>query len=210
MTGFALRRSGSTIASLSDAELLVALCGPSGRALAKRPLPEIFGLKAAPQAGLFVSEDVAPYVVNSQVAVAKELYTRALHAQLKDQGIFLDTPQVVRDYLCSKIGGLEYEVFWVLFLDAQNRLIAAEEMFRGTLTQTSVYPREVVKRALALNASIVMLAHNHPSGVVEPSRADEAITRTLKTALQLVDVRVLDHVIVGGNQSLSFAERGLI
>ena len=200
----------STIASLSDAELLVALCGPSGRALAKRPLPEIFGLKAAPQAGLFASEDVAPYVVNSQVAVAKELYTRALHAQLKDQGIFLDTPQVVRDYLCSKIGGLEYEVFWVLFLDAQNRLIAAEEMFRGTLTQTSVYPREVVKRALALNASTVLLAHNHPSGAVEPSRADEAITRTLKTALQLVDVRVLDHVIVGGNQSLSFAERGLI
>ena len=200
----------STIASLSDAELLVALCGPSGRALAKRPLPEIFGLKAAPQAGLFASEDVAPYVVNSQVAVAKELYTRALHAQLKDQGIFLDTPQVVRDYLCSKIGGLEYEVFWALFLDAQNRLIAAEEMFRGTLTQTSVYPREVVKRALALNASTVLLAHNHPSGAVEPSRADEAITRTLKTALQLVDVRVLDHVIVGGNQSLSFAERGLI
>ena len=200
----------STIASLSDAELLVALCGPSGRTLAKRPLPEVFGLKAAPQAGLFASEDVAPYVVNSQVAVAKELYTRALHAQLKDQGIFLDTPQVVRDYLCSKIGGLEYEVFWVLFLDAQNRLIAAEEMFRGTLTQTSVYPREVVKRALALNASTVLLAHNHPSGAVEPSRADEAITRTLKTALQLVDVRVLDHIIVGGNKSLSFAERGLI
>lgn len=200
----------STIASLTDAELLVALCGPLGRTLAKRPLPEIFGFKVPRQKGLFASEDCAPYVVNAQIAVAKELYVRARHAEMREHGIALSTPNVVRDYLCGKIGGLDYEVFWVLFLDAQNRLIAAEEMFRGTLTQTSVYPREVVKRALALNASTVLLAHNHPSGAVEPSRADEAITRTLKTALQLVDVRVLDHIIVGGNQSLSFAERGLI
>ena len=98
----------------------------------------------------------------------------------------------------------------VLFLDVQNRVIAAEEMFRGTLTQTSVYPREVVKRALALNAAAVILAHNHPSGSIEPSRADEALTQTLRAALGLIDCRVLDHVIVGGNSVTSMAERGLL
>jgi DNA repair protein RadC len=97
-----------------------------------------------------------------------------------------------------------------LFLDAQNRLIAAEELFRGTLTQTSVYPREILKRALHHNAAAVILAHNHPSGVTEPSRADELLTRALREALQQVDVRVLDHLIVAGHQSLSFAERGLL
>lgn len=103
-----------------------------------------------------------------------------------------------------------YEVFVVMFLDAQNRLIAAEEMFRGTLTQTSVYPREIVKRAIEHNAASVIFAHNHPSGNTTPSRADEQLTYTLKSALQLIDIRVLDHVIVSGNQSLSFAEHGLI
>ncbi len=98
----------------------------------------------------------------------------------------------------------------VLFLDAQNRVIASEEMFRGTLTQTSVYPREVVKRALAHNAAAVILAHNHPSGVAEPSRADEFLTRTLRESLALIDVRVLDHFIVAGNGVVSFAERGLL
>ena len=101
-------------------------------------------------------------------------------------------------------------MFAVLFLDAQNRLVAMEEMFRGTLTHTSVYPREVVKRALHHQAGAVVLAHNHPSGSVQPSRADETITQTLKAALALVDVRVLDHIIVGQGETFSMAERGLV
>ena len=98
----------------------------------------------------------------------------------------------------------------MMFLDVQNQLLRFEEMFRGTLSQTSVYPREVVKRALALHASAVILAHNHPSGTAEPSRADEFLTQTLKQALQLIDVRVIDHLVVGGDQAISFAERGLL
>ena len=106
---------------------------------------------------------------------------------------------------------MPHEVFYALWLDAQNRLIAGEELFRGSLTQTSVYPREVVKRALWHNAAAVVLAHNHPSGVAEPSSADEHLTRELRQALALVDVRVLDHFIVAGaKQPLSFAERGLL
>jgi DNA repair protein RadC len=121
-----------------------------------------------------------------------------------------NTPQAVRDYLQLQLGGLHHEVFAVLFLDSQHRLIALEEMFRGTLTQTSVYPREVVKRALTLNASSVVLAHNHPSGTAQPSRADEALTQTLKAALALVDVRVLDHFVVTASQAVSMAELGLV
>ena len=120
------------------------------------------------------------------------------------------SPGAVRDYLCLRLGDKRYEVFCVVFLDAQNRVIALDEMFRGTLTQTSVYPREVVIEALHHNAAGLILCHNHPSGVAEPSHADEALTQTLKAALALVDVRVLDHVIVAGCTSLSFAERGLL
>ena len=126
------------------------------------------------------------------------------------RGATMSSPQAVKDYLRLRIGGLEHEVFTVVFLDAQHRLIALREMFRGTVTQTSVYPREVVKEALAANAAAVILAHNHPSGSTEPSRADEYLTQTLKTALALVDVRVLDHLVVGGGEVTSFAERGLI
>lgn len=108
------------------------------------------------------------------------------------------------------LAGRDYEVFMVLFLDAQHRVLSPEEMFRGTLTQTSVYPREVVKRSLANNAAAVIFAHNHPSGVAEPSRADELLTQSLKQALALVDVRVLDHFVVAGNGVMSFAERGLL
>ena len=122
----------------------------------------------------------------------------------------MSSPQVVKDYLRVQIGALEHELFMVLFLDAQNRLICAREMFRGTVTQTSVYPREIVKEALMANAASVFLAHNHPSGAPEPSRADEYLTQTLKAALALVDVRVLDHLIVGGADVVSFAERGLL
>lgn len=122
----------------------------------------------------------------------------------------LTSPQVVRDFLRIKLGALEHEVFAVIHLDAQNRVIDYVEMFRGTVSQTSVYPREVVKEALARNSAALLLVHNHPSGVAEPSRADELLTQTLKSALALVDVRVLDHLIVAGSAILSFAERGLL
>jgi len=122
----------------------------------------------------------------------------------------LSSPKQVRDYLCLKLGNLNREVFLVLFLDAQNRVLAQESMFEGTLTQTSVYPREVVKRALHHNAASMIFAHNHPSGLAQQSRADEMLTKALKDALALVDVRVLDHFIIAGNQTLSFAERGLL
>ena len=108
------------------------------------------------------------------------------------------------------LAGRDYEVFMVLFLDAQNRILEAEEMFRGTLTQTSVYPREVVKRSLVHNAAAVIFAHNHPSGVSEPSRADELLTQSLRQALALVDVKVLDHFVIAGSGVMSFAERGLL
>ena len=122
----------------------------------------------------------------------------------------LNAPSAVRDYLRVLLSGKEHEVFVVLFLDAQNRVIASEELFRGTLTQTSVYPREVVKASLKYNAGAVIFAHNHPSGEAEPSHADETLTQALKQALALVDVKTLDHFIVANNSVLSFAERGLL
>lgn len=120
------------------------------------------------------------------------------------------SPQAVKDYLCLRIGDREHEVFGVMLLDAQHRLIEACEMFRGTLTQTSVYPREIVKLALDRNAAALVLYHNHPSGTTEPSRADEALTQTLKAACALVDVRILDHIVCAGCATVSFAERGLL
>ena len=122
----------------------------------------------------------------------------------------LSSPQMVRDFLRLRLGGLEHEVFAVLMLDAQHALIEYVELFRGTVSQTSVYPREVVKESLARNAAALILVHNHPSGVAEPSRADEYLTQTLKSALGLVDVRVLDHLVVAGTNVVSFSERGLI
>jgi DNA repair protein RadC len=138
-----------------------------------------------------------------------EIARRGLAGQLRAEPVFT-SPQRVKDYLQMRLGPLPHEVFAVLFMDAQQRLIACEEMFRGTLTQTSVYPREVLKRALEHNAASVILSHNHPSGVLEPSRADEMLTQSLKSSLQLVDIRVLDHVVVGHSGALSFAERGLL
>ena len=122
----------------------------------------------------------------------------------------LNSPIAVRDYLRLTLSDKGHEVFCVAFLDAQHRVIAFEEMFRGTLATTSVYPREVVKRALAHNAGAVIFAHNHPSGIAEPSRSDEVLTRSLKSALALVDVQVLDHFVIAGGQAMSFAERGLL
>jgi DNA repair protein RadC len=145
----------------------------------------------------------------AEIIAVLELARRALSEQLKEKPLFA-TPQAVRDYLQLQLGSRPHEIFAVLFLDSQHRLIALEELFRGTLTQTSVYPREVVVRALALHAGSVVLAHNHPSGEPRPSRADEALTQTLKAALALVDVRVLDHFVVTSTQAVSMAELGLL
>jgi DNA repair protein RadC len=145
----------------------------------------------------------------AELGAVLELARRAMSQQLRERAVF-GSPDAVKHYLQLHLAHKPHEVFAVLFLDAQNRLIEMEELFRGTLTQTSVYPREVVQRALQLDAASVVLSHNHPSGTVEPSRADEALTQTLKSALALIDVRVLDHVIVAPGNALSMAERGLL
>jgi DNA repair protein RadC len=145
----------------------------------------------------------------AELVAVLELARRAMAQQLKEREVF-GSPGAVKHYLQLHLAARAHEVFGVLFLDAQNRLLAMEELFRGTLTQTSVYPREVVLRALHHRAASVVLAHNHPSGTVQPSRADEALTQTLKGALALVDVRVLDHVIVTQGEALSMAEKGLL
>lgn len=139
------------------------------------------------------------------LALAQEL----LVEELTSRSVF-NSPKAVSDFLKLHFAGQPHESFAVLYLDAQHALIAFEELFRGTLTQTSVYPREVLKRALHHEAAAVILSHNHPSGSTEPSRADELLTKTLSTALSMVDVRVVDHLIVAGGSSLSFAERGLL
>ncbi|HEX6828634.1 MAG TPA: DNA repair protein RadC [Burkholderiales bacterium] len=144
-----------------------------------------------------------------QLRATQEIVRRLLASEMRARDN-LNSPRAVRDYLRLSLQGLEHEVFMALLLDAQNRVIRSEELFRGTLTQTSVYPREVVKLALRHNAAGIIFAHNHPSGVTEPSRSDEALTQALKQALALVDVKVLDHFIVAGSGCLSFAERGII
>lgn len=203
-------------AALSDAELLAIFLrsGTRGRnavQLGQDVLRQFGGLP-----GLFAATPAALDQLKG-VGTAKSVVLRAvletvqrlLSAEMEQRDA-LSSPRAVRDYLRLRLQGLESEVFMALFLDAQNRVIAAEELFRGTLTQTSVYPREVVKRALHHNAGAVIFAHNHPSGVAEPSRSDEALTQALRQALALVDVKVLDHFIVAGSGCLSFAERGLL
>jgi DNA repair protein RadC len=138
-----------------------------------------------------------------------ELARELLGEQLRTQPM-MDSPAIVKDYLVLHFAGQPYESFVVLYLTAQHSLIASEEVFRGTLTQTAVYPREIVKQALHHNAAAVMFAHPHPSGVAEPSRADEQLTQTLRSALALVEVRVLDHLVVAGSSVVSFAQRGLL
>jgi DNA repair protein RadC len=145
----------------------------------------------------------------AEIVAVLELARRAMAQQLTERAVFAD-PHAVKHYLQLHLAARAHEVFAVVFLDVQNKLLAMEELFRGTLTQTSVYPREVVIRALHHQAAAVVLAHNHPSGSVQPSRADEALTNTLKAALALVDVRVLDHIIVAPGQALSMAEQGLM
>jgi DNA repair protein RadC len=145
----------------------------------------------------------------AQLQAVLEMSRRSLREAL-DRGAALSSPQSVRDYLRLRLQAKPHEVFVAVFLDAQNRVLGVEDLFRGTLTQTSVFPREIVKRALHFNAAAVIFAHNHPSGVAEPSRADEALTQTLKHTLALVDVKVLDHFVIGGDSAMSFAERGLL
>jgi DNA repair protein RadC len=146
-----------------------------------------------------------PATAEEIIAAAREHMSRRLR-----RGTQLASPKATRDYLSLKLGTLEREVFVVIFLDKRHRLISYQEMFQGTIDGASVHPREVVKEALRLNAAAVILAHPHPSGVAEPSQADELITRRLKEALGLVDIGVLDHIIVAGGETISFAERGLL
>lgn len=144
-----------------------------------------------------------------RLGAARELLLRDLKSQMR-AGPALSSPAILKDWLRLRLAGLEHEVFLALYLDTHHHLIDAVELFRGSLTQTSVYPREVVKSALQFNAAALVVAHNHPSGQAEPSRADEFLTQTLKSALALVDVRLLDHFVVGADSMVSFAERGLV
>jgi DNA repair protein RadC len=203
-------------AALSDAELLAIFLriGVSGRSavdLARDLLKEFGSLSAlcAASEQELCRQPGVGRAKFAQLQAVIEMARRALREKLTT-GNALNSPSAVRDYLRLKMQSLPHEVFVAMFLDAQNRVIETEELFRGTLTQTSVYPREVVKRALHYNAGAVILAHNHPSGVAEPSHADETLTQALKQALALVDIRVLDHFIVAGSSVLSFAERGLL
>jgi len=202
--------------ALSDAELLALCLGTGVRGISAVDLGRALlaqygglgGLLGADQRALLRLHGLGP-AKSALLGAVLELARRALGEQLHT-GAALTAPGTVRDYLRLLLGTRPHEAFVCLFLDAQHRVIRAEELFRGTLTQTSVYPREVVKAALAANAAAVIFAHNHPSGVAEPSQADELLTRQLTEALSLVDVHVLDHFIVAGTQALSFAERGLL
>ena len=203
-------------AGLSDAEL-VAVClrsgirGKSAVDLARELIGRFGGLAALLACDLpsLLQVKGLGAAKAAQLVAVLELARRSLREGL-NSGSALTSPGAVRDFLRLTLGARDHEVFVVLFLDAQHRVLSSAELFRGTLTQTSVYPREVVKAALAANAAAVIFAHNHPSGVAQPSQADELLTRQLMEALALVEVRVLDHFIVAGNQTLSFAERGLL
>lgn len=203
-------------AALADAELLALLLRTGLPGLGVLPWAQslldrfggVAGLLHAGLPELGGVKGLGP-AKRAELAAVLELARRALATQLAQRPVF-DSPQAVKDFLRLRLAELPHEVFAVLFLDAQHRLLVFEEMFRGSLAHTSVYPREVVKRALALNAAAVVLTHNHPSGVCEPSRADENLTHTLRSALGLVDVRVLDHLVVGREGVVSLAERGLL
>jgi len=199
--------------ALTDAELLAVMLGTGVRGstaleVARTALERHGGLSGLVAAGARSRTRGFGAARYAQLTAGVELARRAARASLS-RGETMTSPHAVRDYLRLTFAALEHEVFVGLFLDSQHRLIASEALFRGTLAQTSVYPREVVKCALALNAAAVIFAHNHPSGVSEPSRADELLTQSLKSALALVDVRTLDHFVVAGGEVVSFAERGL-
>src|SRR5882672_5781816 len=199
--------------SLADAELLAILLRTGARGKSAVDLARDLLSRFGSVSALLESREGAgktPGLGEAKLAQLKaELERRALKEEISTRSA-LTSPKAVRDYLRLSLAGREQEVFVVLMLDAQHRVIASEELFRGTLTQTSVYPREVVKCALKHNAAAAIFAHNHPSGVAEPSHADEILTRSLKSALALVDIQVLDHFIVAGSRTMSFAERGLL
>ncbi len=203
------------VSALSDAELLAVLLrtgvrGKSAVELARELLGRFGGIAGLLAAGGRLREVKGLGEAKSaQLAAALELAQRSLKERLA-AGTALTSPGAVRDYLRLALASRPHEVFVCLWLDAQHRIVRFDELFRGTLTQTSVYPREIVKAALAANAAAVIFAHNHPSGAAQPSKADELLTRELKDALALVEVKVLDHFIVAGHQALSFAERGLL
>ena len=203
-------------ASLSDAELLAiflrtGVAGKSAVDLARELLNHFGSLRALLSAGEgeFCQGLGLGQAKFCQLQAVLEMASRHLDEQLTKTSA-LDNAATVKRLAKVRLGGLAHEVFAVLFLDAQHRLIQFEELFRGTIDCASVYPREVVKRALALNAAAVILAHNHPSGHSTPSEADKQLTQRLCSALALVDVRVLDHIVVGDNTPFSFCEAGLI
>jgi DNA repair protein RadC len=202
--------------ALSEAELLAiflrtGIAGKSALDLGRDLMQHFGGLQRLFAASL---EDVSAIrgfgpAKYAELQAVVEMTRRSLCEQIGERDA-MSSPRTVRDFLTLTLGCRPHEVFVALFLDAQNRLLGSEELFRGTLTQTSVYPREVVKTALHYNAAAVIFAHNHPSGVAEPSRADELLTQTLKQALSLVEIKTLDHFIVAGSKTISFAERGLL
>lgn len=205
-------------AALSDAELLAIILrtGMAGKSVLQMAqelleLPGaggLAGLLAASHQDLAAVKGLGP-AKRAELMAVLELARRATAQQLREREVF-SSPEAVKHYLQLHLAAKSHEMFAVLFLDSQNRLLALEEMFRGTLTQTSVYPREVVLRALHHHAGAVILAHNHPSGSVQPSSADRSLTTTLKAALALIDVRVLDHIIVAPGAACSMAEEGLL
>jgi len=200
-------------AALSDAELLAVVLRTGFRGKSAVDLGRDLLTRFKGVAGLFAADlknvkGLGP-AKRAQFEATMELARRSLRDGMRSANA-LTSPGAVRDYLQLAIADRQHEVFVCLWLDAQHRVIACEELFRGTLTQTSVYPREIVKAGLKANAAAVIFAHNHPSGAAQPSQADELLTRNLKEALTLVDIKVLDHFVVAGRQTLSFAERGLL
>jgi DNA repair protein RadC len=199
--------------ALSDAELVAILLrtglrGKSAIELADDLIRKFGSMAKMLESDLRGIKGLGP-AKTAQFAAALEILRRSLEEKLQERSP-LTSPGAVRDYLRLTLGRKDEEIFVCIWLDAQHKVIEIEEAFSGTLTQTSVYPREIVKKALARNAAAVIFAHNHPSGVAQPSQADELLTRNLKEALALVEVKVLDHFIVAGNQAISFAERGLL
>ena len=200
-------------ATLSDAELLAVLLrtgmrGKSAVELGRELIARFQGIGGLFAAELSGVKGRGP-AKRAQFAAAIELARRSIEGHLRETSA-LTSPGAVRDFLRMTLGRQPHEVFVCLWLDAQHRVLACEESFRGTLTQTSVYPREIVKSGLRHNAAAVIFAHNHPSGAAQPSRADELLTRNLKDALALVEIKVLDHFVIAGSQAISFAERGLL
>ena len=202
--------------ALADIELVALLLRTGYKGVPVLQLSErlldafggVAGLMKATAADLRRVKGLGP-AKRAEVAALLEIARRSLRGELAERPV-LQSPQAVKDYLALHLSPHPQEVFAVLFLDSRERLLGMEEMFRGTLAQTSVYPREVVRRALAHNAAAVILAHNHPSGVAEPSRADELLTQALQRALALIDVKVLDHLVVGCGAVVSLVERGLL